>query len=51
MVKHEESQCVKTYSKNHAISFKSKVIKEIEQGRTSTYKLSRKHGIQTKIIF
>ena len=48
MEKHEESRYVKRTQKDYTMSFKLKVVKEIEQGSLSTHQACRNYGIQSR---
>jgi transposase-like protein len=48
MEKHEESRYVKRTQKDYTMSFKLKVVQEIEQGSLSTHQACRNYGIQSR---
>ncbi len=48
MEKHEESRYVKRTQKDYTMSFKLKVVQEIEQGSLSTHQACHKYGIQSR---
>ena len=48
MEKHEESRYVKRTQKDYTMSFKLKVVQEIEQGSLSTHQACRNYGVQSR---